>query len=549
MGDGLGRVGGVDPIYPKWSDETERDRQERRGRDSRGRQWKEQEKDETHLREQFQEKAAPILPSTPERRFRAVETPAKAKESGRWAQERLSQLSIREKVGQFLFLVVDGAVDSDQLISLVEEFSVGGLFFSPPSGSLEAHLALIEQLQAVSETPLVIGAVFGGGSHFDETVRLPLPSTLGWIAELELLHDAGKMIGEYYRRLGFHAVMVPLVEATPSLSEQVGEDAFLSDDRGVALGRGIALMGGIEESGLLPVAQTCSESSEEAGEDWLLNQLLQPLSHLGYQQIRPFRQMAQAGVEPRLLPHMYYPVLVGERPGSQLHPDLALSFGHLLRSPGDWRERISVGREGVEEIAELLLAAVGDGAITRSEFDHRVLAILRAKEPFVEREGPTAKAADLNRESTDALHRKLYSYAISVRLNDPEALPLPDHFGVIEVDVEGESHFRQMLLARGEPLCITTSPFHLEDRAVEESIVEQMAQFKWVVVAVYKERSLSPHLFELLHRLRAHNKKVVLVAFLPFRSLKGVGRESAYLVANESEPAAQLAAADRLFQP
>lgn len=554
MGSSFDPLRGVDPIYPKWTHETEREREERRGRDARGREWKEREEDETHLRETFQEKAPPILPSTPERKIRAIERGKPHEEGGgRWVREQLGRLSIRDKVGQLLFLVVEGQTDPDLLAALVEEFHVGGLLFSSLGGPLESHLALVDRLQSLSPIPLLIGVSWGDGSHFEGMVRLPLPSTLGRISDPELLKRAGSMVGDYFGRLGFHAVVLGLAESDSALIEEVGADAFLSDDRKEALERAIGLMGGLRESGLLPIPQTfmAGESSEEGAEgDWLIGQLLQPLSRLGYEQIRPFRRMAQAGVESALFPHMYLPILVGGRPAEGVHPDLGLIFGHLMVGEGEWRDRLMMGREGTLEMSDLLLAAVGDGAISRSELDQRVGGLLALKERVGlggKEPSRSSNVEELNRESLDGIHRTLYSYALSLRVNEEGSLPLPEHVGLIEVDPDGDTYFRQLLEGRLQLRSITTTPFHLESRAVEEGIVEQMEEYHWIVVAIYKERSLSPQLFELLHRLRALNKKVILVAFLPFRVMKGVGRESAYLVANEAEPAAQIAAAERLF--
>jgi beta-N-acetylhexosaminidase len=536
-------VGGIDPIHPDRDRHIQRERQ--RGRDSSGREWTQQEEGESQLADQFQEKASPIRPTSPERKIRAVVQ----KEEGlfQWARQQLRLLSLREKIGQLLMLVIDKPVDPSELTALVKRYSVGVVLFTRIEGSLSDHLALIEQLQQALETPLLIGLIWGSGTTLDQLESLPQAATLSRIKDDALLQEIARCSARQMRELGIHLLMFSLTPRTPDLAKQIGERLFLGSEREEVVRKGIVLQRGFKEEGVLGMPQTClpletDEESEIA--DWIVSQLLHRVSHFSYEQIRPFRLMAQGGVDPLVLPYMLLPVLVGNRDDESCYPEVGLAFGHLLERQEGWRSRFLLTSRDLDEVVDLAEAAVESGAVSESEIDHRVLALLKAKETAgIHRQEESASP------SSDELHelkRRAYQAAMIVKKNDPSALPLTEHVGLLEIDAEGESRFSQELAHRTTLTQVSTTAYALEDPSHEEAVIQKFQENRIVVVAAYAQESLAAKSLELVHRLRLSNKQVILVAFVPPAELKGIGREAVIVIAHEHEPLAQLVAADFL---
>lgn len=542
-------VGGVDPLHPDRDQHIQRER--RRGRDSAGREWIQQDEDESQLSDQFQDKASPIRPTTPERKIRAVVQ----KEEGlfQWARQQARILSLREKIGQLLMLVIDKPIASEELSALVKRYSIGVVLFAAIEGSLSDHIALVRRLQEASETPLLIGVIWSSGVTLDELYPFPQVATLSRIEDDELLEEIASRSAAQLRQLGLHLVMFSLTPRTPELAKQIGERLFLSGERDEVIRKGIVLERGFKEGGVLGMPQTClTLESEGEGEvaDWIVSQLVHRLSHFSYEQIRPFRLMAQAGVDPLLLPYMLLPILVGNREEESYHPEAGLAFGHLLEHPEGWRSRLLLTSSDLGEVVDLLEAAVEGGAITESEIDHKLLALLKAKEAIGIHKHRESLAdvtpSSLNTAAVNALRHRAYRAAMTVKRNDPSVLPLTEHVGLLEIDAEGESRFSQELGHRTTLNLVSTTAYALEEPAHEEQVIQSFQENRVVVVAAYAEGSLAPKSLEVVHRLRLSNKQVVLVAFVPPLELKGVGQEAVILIAHERDPIAQLIAADLL---
>lgn len=543
-------IGGVDPLHPGYDREVDRER--RRGRDSSGRQWTQQEEDESQIAEQFQATAAPIRPTAPERRIRAVVQ--RGSEPSQWARHHLRTLTLRQKIGQLLMLVVDGPFDEEELIATVRNYSVGILLFASIDGEFADHIRLVERLQSAVETPLLIGLIWGGGSMVEEGRPMPCASTLSRMEDRDLLREIGKESALQYKLLGIHLLLFAMAPRTAELAHQVGERLFLGGERVEVTANGIALARGFKEAGVIGMPQTClqlSDEEEQEVSDWIVSQLIRRLSHFSYDQIRPFREMAQGGVDPILLPHMLFPVLFGRRKEESYHPQVGLAFGHLLYQPEGWRSPLLLTSGELEQVVALLEVAVAEGAITEGEIDQKALALLRAKEGVGLHKRQESRVASepsqLEKEELNELRLRGYRAALIVRRNDPTALPLPEHVGLLEIDAEGESRFAQELKRRSTVSLVSTTAFALEDPAHEEVVIQQFQENRAIVVALYDDGSLAPKSLEVIHRLRLSNKQVILVAFLPPALLAGLGKEAAIVVAHETDPAAQRVAAEALY--
>lgn len=138
--------------------------------------------------------------------------------SSAWTEEKLSSMTLREKIAQMIVSNSDGytldenSTEFQRLRNLIVNEKIGGLIFFKGNSMQEAEL--INKLQTLSETPLLISADFERGTkmRLDDGSLFPSNMALGATRNPELAYQMGLQIAKECRAIGVHQNYAPVVD-------------------------------------------------------------------------------------------------------------------------------------------------------------------------------------------------------------------------------------------------------------------------------------------------------------------------------------------------
>lgn len=351
------------------------------------------------------------------------------------ADDLLSRMTLREKVGQ-LFLVRPDALDpslpqetiddtdasgvtevTDSMRDVLKQYPVGGVVLFGKNITDDAQLrSLIEQLQAESEIPLLIGVDEEGGTvaRLANTSALNLPHYESAAAVgaqgPEAAREMAVTIGTYLSEYGITLDFAPVADVNTNPDNPVIGDRAFSSDPQAAADCVAAEVQGFEQAGVLCCLKhfpghgdTAQDSHDGAAYTEKTMQDLRSCEFL------PFQAGIQAGAPLVMAGHITAPcavtgadagvpatfsrtlitdVLRGELGFSGAVVTDSLSMGAVTETytPGEAAVRaLQAGADlllmpaGLQQACDEVLAAVEDGRLTEARIDESVERILTLK--------------------------------------------------------------------------------------------------------------------------------------------------------------------------
>lgn len=139
-------------------------------------------------------------------------------ETNEWTEKKLNEMTLREKVAQMIISYSDGytvaknSKEYERLSNLIVNEKIGGFIFFKGNSLQEA--ALINDLQSLSKTPLLISADFERGTkmRLDDGSLFPSNMALGATRNPELAYQMGNQIAKECRAIGVHQNYAPVVD-------------------------------------------------------------------------------------------------------------------------------------------------------------------------------------------------------------------------------------------------------------------------------------------------------------------------------------------------
>lgn len=144
-----------------------------------------------------------------------VRPPFLAYKNDQWVDSVFNSLSEDEKIGQLIMVPAyskKGIKHRMRLIKMVRENKIGGIITM--QGGPVRHVNLVNQLQEVSKTPLLVAidAEYGLSMRLDSCIKYPYGFTLGAIDNDSLIFDLGADLGKQCKRLGIHINFAPVAD-------------------------------------------------------------------------------------------------------------------------------------------------------------------------------------------------------------------------------------------------------------------------------------------------------------------------------------------------
>lgn len=466
-----------------------------------------------------------------------------------WVETKLSEMSLKEKIGQLFIHTVapqTDAANKKNIAEAVKEYKVGGLLFS--GGELINQATLTNYAQDMAEIPLMItfDGEWGLGMRLKPTTSFPKNRVLGCIQDNELLYEYGKEVARQCKEIGVHVNFAPVADVDNNPHNPVintrsfGGDPMNVADKVVAYARGLEAGGVLSVSKHFPGHGDTNVDSHKA-----LPILKFTRERLDSIELYPFKQAIDAGLNGMMVGHLEVPAI------SKQTASLSKEVMHLLCKEMGFQGLVftdALEMKGVSNnkdvcaralIAgnDMLLAprnlkrelngvmlAVKNGLITEEEITEKCRKVLTYKYLLGLYEKQQIQLSGLEqRLNTPAsldLKSRLEKAAITVVSNDGGILPM-------DMRLQGTMLFNIGKATEGTVFSkeLQRYLFHESIQAHPDSIVKHRSQLlkaERVVVALYTEKYAA---YKPLLDAVASKVPMVYVYLTPMRQIYNKGDE------------------------
>ncbi|AVQ98140.1 beta-N-acetylhexosaminidase [Oceanobacillus iheyensis] len=365
-------------------------------------------------------------------------------------QEKISSMTIKEKVGQMLMIGFEGTQVNDQTRNFIQENHIGGVILfernitrniTDSKQLLNLNRELKELNADSQDIPLFISVDEEGGvvSRMPpKIVNLPDSKKIGDLNNTELAYQVGEAIGERVNAFGFNVTMAPVMDVNSNPDNPIiGKRAF-GDNKEIVSKMGVEEMKGIQSKGIIPVIKHFPGH----GDTDVDSHLGLPVVHNSLESIRemelvPFQKAIDHQADMTMVAHILLPEIDNEDPASlsknvvttMLREELGfdgvtitddLTMGAILENydigdatvkavqAGNDIVLVCHGDENKLKAVHSLTKAVESGAIKEERIDESVKRILHLKEKYnLSSTSPSNIELDKINQSSEEIIRKL----------------------------------------------------------------------------------------------------------------------------------------------
>ncbi len=370
-----------------------------------------------------------------------------------WVEERLSNMSLKEKIGQlFIHTVapINTPENKKKLRDAITEYKIGGLLFS--GGQLSDQVQLTNYAQDVAAIPLLItfDGEWGLAMRLKDTPEFPKNRVLGCIRNDRLLYEYGKEVARQCKEIGVQVNFAPVadVDVNPR-NPVINTRSFGGDPRNVAR-KVAAYARGLEDGGVLAVAKHFpGHGDTEVDSHKALPVLNFDRARLDSIELYPFMEAIGSGIGGIMAGHLEVPAL-GRLPASispqiigMLNTQLGfrgLVFTDALEMKGISKNEnvcalalmagndLLLAPRNLKKELDGVLAAVRSGKLTEEQITEKCRKVLTYKYALGLKEKPSIPLSGwekrVNRPETRDLLLRLQEAAVTVVSNAGNVLPL-----------------------------------------------------------------------------------------------------------------------------
>ncbi|UCF18403.1 MAG: hypothetical protein JSU87_10670 [Gemmatimonadota bacterium] len=338
----------------------------------------------------------PALPGTDER----LDGDARA-----WVERTLSSLSLREKVGQLVFVWIPGGYASTssgefaELERKVVEGGIGGVAISV--GLPHAYAAKLNALQKRARVPLLVASDFesgGPGMRLGGVYALPylldlgggtmFPPTMafGAIGEESFAYELGRITGLEARAVGVHLTFAPVLDVNSNPENPIINTRSFGEDPQLVARLGVAFIRGARAAELLTTGKHYPGHGDTRTDSHIdLPAVTASRARLDSVELVPFKRGVAAGVDAMMTAHIAAPAILGpDAPPATLSPYF---LEGILRTDLGFRGVIFtdalrmgaiINRYGAGEAAVLALEAGADVLLAPADERETIVAVIDA---------------------------------------------------------------------------------------------------------------------------------------------------------------------------
>ena len=499
---------------------------------------------------------------------------ANSEECRKWVEEKLSNMTLKERIGQLFIHTVapqNTPQNKKNIQNAVKEYKIGGLLFS--GGQLENQVNLTNYAQEMAEVPLLLtfDGEWGLAMRLKGTLDFPKNRVLGCIQDNTLLYEYGKEVARQCREIGVHVNFAPVADVDNNPQNPViNTRSFGGDPKNVAE-KVIAYSQGLEEGGVLSVCKHFpGHGDTNVDSHKALPVLNFSRERLDSIELYPFRKAVSVGLGGMMVGHLEVPKL-STKPASLsseviglLRNELGfkgLVFTDALEMKGV-SNNLDVCARALIAGNDMLLAprnlkreldgvlnAIKKGLLTEEQITEKCRKVLTFKyalglykKQFVQLSGLEQR---LNRPEAKILKERMQKASVTVASNAGGILPL-------EMTLKGTAVVNIGKPTEGLTFYKRLSRYISADRfqANADSLVtlrKRLEKYERVIVVIHTEKY---NAYQSLMNTLSGQKPLVYVYLTPLRRMHNKGtawkKASAVVLGHSNDEAVESFVADAL---
>lgn len=238
--------------------------------------------------------------------------------------QMIESMTVAEKIGQLLFVGIEGTTIDDATVEIIDRYKVGGIIlFKRNIETIEQTRALLNELKErnrKNKVPLFLGIDEEGGrvSRLPKEF-IPLPS-LRKLAEThheEEIFAIGRLQAKRVKSLGFNFNFAPVLDIHSNPQNEVIGDRSFGTEPDIVTSLGVKMMHGLKKAGVIPVVKHFPGHGDTLVDSHIdLPILDHPLSRLEEMELVPFKEAIKQGADVVMVAHLLLPALDSEYPSS-----------------------------------------------------------------------------------------------------------------------------------------------------------------------------------------------------------------------------------------
>jgi beta-glucosidase-like glycosyl hydrolase len=518
----------------------------------------------------------------------------------KWIKKTLQRLSLEEKVAQMICCrfrgqyLHRGSDEEARLVKLVREQKIGGLILF--GGQVYETAILNNKLQEAASIPLLIASDLerGLGNQLDGATLFPPLMSLGAINSEELAYEMGRVTAIEARAVGIHMTYAPVVDVNINPENPIINTRSFGEDPQLVGRLAQAFIRGCQEHGLIATAKHFPGHGDTAEDSHsVLPRVEGDLARLEQVELYPFRQAIAAGVKAIMTAHIYLPALepTPNLPATlspRILTDLlrqklgfrglivtdAMGMGGITRQYDTAEAAVRAVKAGVDmlllppepEVAlKAVVVAVERGEISETRINSAVRRILAAKASLGLHRQKLVELSDIDRIIASPEHldiaRQTFEKSITCVKNEGKVLPLDKEtakIGIWTLSSDPGGYFAGETFIRAikkitQPVKVFRADAFTGQEFIDQALAE-LGETQVVVIGVFSRLragkgnvDLQPRFVELIKKLAAQAKPVVIISFGSPYFLRHFPEVDVYLCAYRYANEAQQAAARALF--
>ncbi|NOT35933.1 MAG: serine hydrolase [Saprospiraceae bacterium] len=400
-----------------------------------------------------------------------------------WVSQRISNLTLDEKIGQLFIIRAYGKDDSNHIRKveeLIKNYYVGGLCFFQGEAIVQARLT--NYYQSISNTPLFISmdAEWSLGMRLkNDGFSYPRQLCLGAIRDNRLIYEMGKDVGTQLNRIGVNFNFAPVVDINSNPDNPVINDRSFGEDRQNVVAKSYAYMKGMQDEKILSCAKHFPGHGDTDKDSHIeLPRLIHSKERLDSIELFPFKILCEQNIASVMVGHLSVPALAENvsKPSSVSHQiitgilrdqfkykglivtdALEMKAVSKLYSPGELEldcykagNDILLLSENIEAAFRRIKMAIQNGEITIEELNQRVTRILQKKfENGIDKRiviDETNLKNEINSNRSLALKEKLYRNSVTLIKDSGNDIPirnLENQMACLSMGSEGINYFQK----------------------------------------------------------------------------------------------------------
>lgn len=204
-------------------------------------------------------------------------------EQEKWIKDRVSKMTVREKMAQITCVALDHLVWSGvaredlsfeeykkNIDKVLEKYPIGNLFcgaeiiHEEKSGAKTTH-DVIKYIQDKLDIPMLVSGdiEYGVGAACSGMTKYPNIMTLAAVGDEDIAYKMGKLVAEEARAIGFNWVFGPVIDLCENWST-CGHGREISDDPDTVIKYGSKFISGLNDYGVAG----CGKHFPDGGADW-----------------------------------------------------------------------------------------------------------------------------------------------------------------------------------------------------------------------------------------------------------------------------------------